>query len=107
MQSSAPTARANLLTALQARAGLAGVQIKEAVPAADKMAQECIYLAKTVWDEEHGMLGGDRRREERYNIEIQVHVVQAGDDAAAVDARAWALFAEIESQLVNPTGDPT
>ena len=108
MLSSAPTARANLVTALAARAGLSGVQVLAAMPTATNMQQDCIYLAKTVWESEEGILSGDTKRRERYHIELQIHVVRAGDDAVTVDNRAWALFAEVESQLVNPSpGDPT
>lgn len=105
MVSSAPTARANLITALKARAGLSGVQIEPAYPGTSTAA-ECIHLAKTVWDEEFFRLSGGTKKRERYYIETIVQVARGGNDPATCDARAWALVSEIESQL-TAAGDMT
>ena len=102
--SSAPTARANLITALKARAGLSGVQIEPAYPGANNTAQECIHLAKTVWDEEQFRLSGGTKKRERYYIEVIVQVARGGNDPATCDNRAWALVGEIESYLTQNTG---
>ena len=107
MVSSAPTARANLITALKARAGLSGVQIEPAYPG-PRTAAECIHLAKTVWDEEFFKLSAGQKKRERYYIETIVQVARGGDDPATCDARAWALVSEIESYLTqNAGGDMT
>ena len=106
MVSSAPTARANFLTALGNRSGLSGVQLGPAYLGAET-AKECIHLAKTVWDQEEFKLSAGTRKREHYYFEVIVQVARDGNDAAGTDARAWALAAEIESQLVNPGGDMT
>lgn len=108
LSSSAPNARANFLTALQARPGLAGVQIVPAYPSPETMRPEVIHLAKTVWDEEDFKISGGTKKRERYYFEVLVMVTREGDNAQACENRAWALTAEIEQQLVNPApGDLT
>lgn len=107
LSSSAPNARANFLTALQARPGLVDVQIVPAYPGSEMARPDVIHLAKTVWDQEDFKLSGGTKKRERYYFEVIVMVTREGDDAQACENRAWALTAEIEQQLVNPTGDLT
>lgn len=45
--------------------------------------------------------GGTGWIDEDYSIEIQVAVFRGGDDAAAVDARAWQLIAAVETTIRN------
>lgn len=100
--SSAPSAKAALLTLLQADADLDGVQIKYAFDGPTR-AQESIWFERVILDEEAAALG-KQRRDERYRIEVFVHVARDGNNAQACEERSWALAARVEEVVrANPT----
>jgi hypothetical protein len=95
------TFRTNLKTQLSARGGLSGVQVRAYPPAADDYnAAEAIFLADADLSQSHLAMTG--RRLEDASVELVVYARKAGDGdtvAAAAEARALALFAQVEGQL--------
>lgn len=100
--SSAPAAKAGLLTLLAARAALNGVQQSWAHPGKN-IESETIFLGRVRSTETAAALGR-QRRDEDYNIDVIVTVHQAGDDAQTVEERAWTLAGEVEQAV---RADPT
>lgn len=94
-----------LKTQLQARVGLAGVQITEGFP----LQPDLEYIAIADADPHEQTSAGQRStphpREESFVLVVVISVVRIGDaDAAEVVDRAYALAAEVENELRN---DPT
>ena len=81
---------------------MAGVQIEYADPGRT-VQQEAVWFEETILDETARALG-QQRRDESYALKLIVFVVQDGDDAQAVETRAWALVAVVENLLRPPTG---
>ena len=100
MPSSIPLAKATLLSLLQARAGLAGVQCEWSHPG-DKMARESMFFDTTEMTEVSGQLGNGTRHES-YTLHLWIVVHRSGDDGKATEERCWELAAEIEAQLSPP-----
>ena len=100
--SSAPAAKASLLTILAADAGMNGVQLEYAHPGA-AIQQEAVYFEQTRLTETAGALG-QQRRDEEYELDLVVSVAYDGDDPQACEERAWALVAIVENVLRPPTG---
>lgn len=100
-----PTVFTTLKTQLQARAGLAGVQITEGFP----LQPDLEYIAIADADPHEQTSAGQRAtphpREENFVLIVVISVVRVADtDAAEVVDRAYALAAELENELRN---DPT
>lgn len=100
--STAPAAKAALLTLMQGAGALTGVQIAYSHPGIS-IQQECIYFGRTVVDEVARALGQQKRRES-YIVEVVVDVVLDGDDAQACEERMWSLVGGIEDLLRPPLG---
>lgn len=98
---SIPVVKGALLTLLQARSGLANVQVEWAWPGANKIANESVFFEDAKLDERSDQLGNGTRRED-YTLPVYVCVKQKGNDPQTVETRAWALVAEIEAQLKPP-----
>lgn len=102
--SSAPTFRAALLAALQARPALAQVQVAYSHPG-DTVDHEAIYLGELRGDSNIPVIRAARKkREERYALDVWFDVAAVGPDAQTASERAWALFGELEDLLAE---DPT
>lgn len=99
--SSVPLVKSTLRNLLTARPGLAGVQFSWAFPGPDKIAREALFFDRTELTETSGQLGNGTRRE-IYTQYLYACVRRDGNDAQAVEARAYALVAEIEAQLKPP-----
>lgn len=94
---SAPAAKAGLLTLLRARAALTGVQVEWAHPG-QLIEPESVFLLGVQSDEVPATLG-QQRRDETYTLEVAVTVHRPGDDPQACEERAWALAAEVEAAV--------
>jgi len=101
--SSVPTVKANLVTQLQARGGLTGVQVTNGPPL-PATQREYIWVGDTEGIQELAAFNTPNQRHENYNVKVVVNVTREGEDAAAADARCFALCAELENQLRS---DPT
>ncbi len=99
--SSVPTVKANLVTQLQARGGLANVQVTNGPPLPNP-SREFIWVGTAEGTQAQAAMGGLRREE--YGLEVVISVEREGTDIAAADARCFALVAELENQLRT---DPT
>ncbi|MEZ5101169.1 MAG: hypothetical protein R3C15_15485 [Thermoleophilia bacterium] len=101
--STVPTLKANLQARLQARVGLAGVQVSYGAPF-PMPEPEWIWLADVEGEQEPAALGR-QRRSETFRLEVLVRVVRSTlDDQEAATERAYALAAELENELRS---DPT
>lgn len=95
-----PAAKAQILTTLAARAGLAGVLIEWGVPAKAPPNREKVYVddAVNVTREWAGL--GQLRIDENYSLRVHVEVFGDGDDRRATEERMWAIVAEVEQAIV-------
>ena len=91
-------AKRAILDAFATRAALRGTQREIASPG-KWQEPETIFIGRVRSTETGRALGIDRRREV-FTVEIVVTVEQPGSDAAAVEARAWTLYGEIEEAIV-------
>jgi len=94
--STVPVAKAALLTALQARAGLNGVKVIRG-KVEDVPDTEAIAIGPVIGAQRPMTLGGGRRRE-TYSLSVTIEVRQDKDQASATD-RTYALLAEVENAL--------
>lgn len=101
--SSVPSVKANLVTQLQARGGLAGVQVTNGSPLPN-VRREFIWVGGAEGTQDYGTYGVGGLRQESYRLEVTISVLREGIDAVAADTRCFALSAELESQLRS---DPT
>lgn len=100
--SSAPAVKAKLIQLLQARTGLAGVQVSWAHPGKN-LERESIFFGRVRGTDQWSGLGNHTRLED-YIADVVVMVVEPGTDAQATEERLWELYAEVETQLQeNPT----
>lgn len=99
--SSIPTLKANLKAALQARAGLSGVQVSWGWPSAP--AKEMILLGdvRDGTQDPAGMRSTPHHRDETYSVEVTIWVERIGADQQSATERAFELAAEIEDELRN------
>lgn len=115
--SAIPDAIDNLITALKARAGLTGVQIREGWESSE-LEPEAIAIGGDTEDNDDASVDGEQtpaqlgaqRREEKFDIHCEVSVWSGDTDAASVKTirrRAFTLLGEVEQQLRGPAGDPT
>lgn len=91
------TLKTNLKTQLDDRAGLADVQVTIGWPKSP--AKEFMLLGDIRDDGEDTAALGNRRRDERYSLFVIVKVEKETTDQTLVNARAYALAAELEQQL--------
>lgn len=106
--STLPTVKTRLVTRLAARDALAGVQVAYAWPGVETEG-ETIFLDPP--DVEHvttseipTMKAGRKAREESYTVVVTIQVFDGTvgvDDAATVEARAFALLAELDGELAD------
>jgi len=93
----APAAKAALLTLIQARPNLAGVQMSAGHPGDNIDVNETIFTDSIVATQDWETMGGStRRRREDFTIELIVIAGKAGVDQAGAEARAWVLLEECE-----------
>jgi hypothetical protein len=103
-RSTLPTVRAQLVSLLGARAGLAGVMVTPCYPG-DTDRTEAVYLGEA---RGHDVIpvsrAGRAKRQEDYQVDVWISVTVAGPDGAVAETRAFALFGELEDALAD---DPT
>jgi hypothetical protein len=100
--SSAPAVKRALITLFKKELeSQPGVQIAYAHPLSN-IQQEAIYFGRTMESEVAAALG-QKRRDEDYELELVVDVVQDGDDAEAAEIRCFELVAILELAVrANP-----
>lgn len=94
--------RSALVTLLQARPGLAGVQIGYGMPPG-ALQREHILLGLVEATQEYRALGTTRKFED-YTATLHIGVTREGTNQQAADERALAIMAEVEGVLRT---DPT
>ncbi len=99
--STIPAAKAQLVTTLQARPGLAGVLVSWGVPAKIPPERERVYVDDAIDVQRSWAALGQLRIDESYRLRIHVEVFQAGDDQRACEERMWAIVAEVEQAALN------
>lgn len=98
--STIPLAKAQLLTDLAARPGLAGVLLAWGVPSEVPANRERVYLDDaTAVTREWAQLGRFRV-DEWYTLKVVVEVFQEGDDQRTCEERMWTIVAEVEQTAV-------
>lgn len=101
--STVPAFKAALLTRLQARTGLAGVQVTYGWPSG-QVKRESIMLGGVTGSQEFRTVGATQRMED-YSLTAYVTVIkEGGAQQQSADERALALMAEVEADLRS---DPT
>lgn len=99
--STVPTVRAQLITLLTARAGLAGVTIEQCHPL-EAIDDEAIYLGQSRTTSDIPTIrAGRKARQEQYTLDVWVEVVRDGPTAQSASERSWALVGEIEDMLAD------
>ena len=96
--STVPALKANLLTQLQARGGLAGVQVTYGPPLPNP-DREFIWLGDVQGDQAFSAMAAPNQRHEQYTLQVIVSVLREGTDLKTADERCFALCAELENQL--------
>lgn len=99
--SSIPAAKAQLLTTLQARVGLAGVLIQWGIPTEPPPDLERVYLDDAVEVEREWATLGTLKITESYILPVAVEVFQYGNDQRACEERMWTITAEIEQAALG------
>lgn len=94
--------RAALVALLQARAGLAGVQIGYGMPSG-ALQREHMLLGTVDASQEYRAIGTTRKYED-YTATLHISVTREGTNQQAADERALALLAQVEAALRS---DPT
>lgn len=96
---------ATLQTLLEARPGLAGVQITDGYPWQPAGDYVAIVDADPHEQRTAGLRTAPHPREEEFTLHVHISALRKGDDDhVLVTARAYALAAELENELRN---DPT
>jgi hypothetical protein len=102
----APALKAATIAALQARPNLAGVQVASGLPQGT-ISKEMISVHKVRVRQNFPTMPAIHR-EEYLTVSIGIFVIQAGGaDATVVEARAYALQAELEQAVRMGVGDIT
>jgi hypothetical protein len=93
--STIPTLKANLVTRLQARAGLNGVQVSYGPPL-PAPSRELIWcgVAKGQQDWQAMAVKG-----EQYDLELVISVRREGENMQAADERCFTIYAEVENEV--------
>ena len=102
ISSTVPTVRAQLVTRLAARAGLAGVQVSQYHPG-DQVQPEAIFTGKVTGRHDISSIkAGRKNRDETYDLDVVVSVLGSTDGKLeTAETRAFALLAEIEGELAD------
>lgn len=96
--STIPAFKAALLTALQARAGLSGVQVTYGWPSG-QVKRESIMLGGVTGTQEFRTVGATQKME-NYSLTAYITVIKEGSALQqSADERALAIMAEIEAEL--------
>jgi len=100
-RSTAPTFRAALLAALQARPALSAVPVTYSHPG-DARENEAIYLGEVRGSSDIPTIRAARKaRQERYTLDVWIDVDAVGPDAQTASERAWTLYGELEDILAD------
>lgn len=95
------TVKKAMVTTLQARAGLAGIQVSYAHPG-DKLEPDSIWMGDVRGHHEIAALRAGRKvRNEEYTLDVIVSVLKAGGDVQDAEDRAFVLFIEVEGALAD------
>lgn len=94
--STVPTLKQNLVTQLQARGGLAGVQVSYGPPLPAPQ-REYIWVGDV--DGTQTMATLAQGRHDEYVVKVVFGVLKEGTDSKAADDRCFVLLAELEQQL--------
>lgn len=95
----APAAKAAILAALATRSALADIPRTWGGPTENEdLAEEMIWLGRTVGTGEWRTLGAGNRHES-YTIALHVLVLKYGDDEQATEERAFDLLDEVSAAL--------
>ena len=90
-----------IITALAARAGLAGVQVEYADPAKHRQ-DELIYFGNTRGRHEIAAIRAGRKpRNETYTLDLYIGAVKRGETVSAAEDRVAALLAEVEGLVAD------
>lgn len=100
--STLPAVKAAAVSALQAAAGLAGVQVTYGWP--DDAKREHVFIGGTSEDTQEWSAIGARQREEIYGLELVIVAWKPGATQQAMTERAFVLLGVVETTLRN---DPT
>jgi hypothetical protein len=92
-----PALKANLTTALTARANLANVQVIYGAPLPNP-SREYIWLGDVEGDEVPAALGRNRHSE-IYNLTVIIQALHEGQNQQTATERAYAFRDEIDTQL--------
>lgn len=96
--------KANLKTALLARAGLSGVKVTYGHPGGNATGREIIWLGSTNTEGTQtvpSMRAGTKRRHEDYTLNVYIEVL--GHSPEKCEQRACSISAEIEDYIASDT----
>lgn len=96
--STVPTFKANLVTQLQARPGLSGVQVSYGPPLPNPQ-REYVWVGDVTGDQMYAAMAAPNQRHEEYRATVIVGVLKEGVDSKAADDRCFVLLGELETQL--------
>lgn len=95
--STAPEAKRRILTLLQARAGLSGVDVDWGGPVSvEKITADMVYFDGPVTRDPSWDVVGGLRLDERYTLTLQGWTIRKGGTEQAAEERGWVLVDEIE-----------
>ena len=97
--STATAFRAALITALQGRSSLTGVQIGYGMPAGS-LLREHMLLGAVGGNQEFRAIGAQHKFEE-YEQTVHIGVIREGQQQQTCDERAFTLMAELEDTLMD------
>lgn len=102
MASSIPTARSNLVAALEAMQAttLAGVAVIRSGSAKARSEREQIIVLNAINIRRDPVNLGGFRFDERYEVPVRVEVLLAGSDVEAAEVRMWELVTIVEQAVM-------
>lgn len=99
---SLPTVKAQLLARLQARPGLAGVQVTYVWPGGDATGDEAIWFGDARGVGTYPVMRAGRKpRDEEYTFDVFAQVLAPDSWDQTSEARALALLAELEGTVAD------
>lgn len=99
--STVPTVRAQLVTLLRARPGMADTTVTPTSPG-DAQYNEAIFLGRARGAHDQPVSRAGRlKREEDYVLDVWIEVVRPGRDGSVAEDRAFALFGELEDVVAD------
>lgn len=99
--SAIPAAKGQIVTAVAARAGLAGVLVQWGLPFDPPAQRERVYIADAVNVRREWVVLGRRKVDESFTVQAVCEVYQAGGEPRACEERLWAIVAEVELAVIN------